>query len=53
MMNATIVPKATMQRYPIYLKALRKLQSMNVERVKSSQLSELVGVTATTIRRDL
>ena len=25
------VPKATKQRYPIYLKALRKLKSNNVE----------------------
>ncbi len=48
-----IVPKATMQRYPIYLKALRKLQSQGVERVLSSELSELVDIAATTIRRDL
>ena len=53
MKNNSIVPKATMQRYPIYLKALRKLHAMNVSRIMSSQLSELVGVTATTIRRDL
>ncbi len=53
MNNSVIVPKATMQRYPIYLKALRKLHSMNIERVMSSQLSELVGITAATIRRDL
>jgi len=48
-----IVPKATMQRYPIYLKALRKLHSQNVSRVLSSELSELVNIAATTIRRDL
>lgn len=53
MKTTTIVPKATMQRYPIYLKALRKLYSMNIRKVLSSQLSELVGITATTIRRDL
>lgn len=53
MKETTIVPKATMQRYPIYLKALRKLYSMNIKKVLSSQLSELVGITATTIRRDL
>ena len=47
------VPKATMQRYPIYLKALRKLHSQNVNRVLSSELSELVNIAATTIRRDL
>ncbi|MBR0473551.1 MAG: redox-sensing transcriptional repressor Rex [Erysipelotrichaceae bacterium] len=49
----SIVPKATMQRYPIYLKALRKLHSQNVSRVLSSELSELVNIAATTIRRDL
>jgi len=49
----TIVPKATTQRYPIYLKALRKLQSQNVKKVLSSELSELVDIASTTIRRDL
>ena len=49
----SIVPKATMQRYPICLKALRKLHSQNVSRVLSSELSELVNIAATTIRRDL
>lgn len=48
-----VVPKATMQRYPIYLKALRKLASCNVDRVLSSNLSELVNIASTTIRRDL
>ena len=48
-----IVPKATMQRYPIYLKALRKLKAQGVNRVLSSELSELVDIKATTIRRDL
>ena len=48
-----VVPKATMQRYPIYLKALRKLASNDVERVMSSDLAELVNIAATTIRRDL
>ena len=48
-----VVPKATMQIYPIYLKALRKLASNDVERVMSSDLAELVNIAATTIRRDL
>ncbi|NMA16673.1 MAG: redox-sensing transcriptional repressor Rex [Erysipelotrichia bacterium] len=47
------VPKATKQRYPIYLKALRKLKTNDVERVLSSELSELVDIASTTIRRDL
>jgi len=48
-----VVPKATMQRYPIYLKALRRLSSQNVERIMSSELSDFVKIASTTIRRDL
>ena len=46
------VPKATMQRYPVYLKALRKLYGMGVERVLSRELSLFVDIEPTTIRRD-
>ncbi len=46
------VSKATLQRYPIYLKALRKLKSMGVERIMSKELSEFVDIQPTTIRRD-
>ncbi len=46
------VPKATMQRYPIYLKALRKLYNMGVERILSRELSLFVDIESTTIRRD-
>lgn len=46
------VPKATLQRYPIYLKALRKLANSGVERILSKELSEYVNVESTTIRRD-
>ncbi len=46
------VPKATLQRYPIYLKALRKLQSNGVTRIMSKELSEYVDIESTTIRRD-
>ncbi len=53
MQEGKIVPKATMQRYPIYLKALRKLASCDRDRVLSSELSELVNIASTTIRRDL
>ena len=47
------IPNATVQRYPIYLKALRKLQSQGVKKVLSSELSELVDIASTTIRRDM
>lgn len=46
------VPKATLQRYPIYLKALRKLSNSGVERILSKELSEFVNIEPTTIRRD-
>lgn len=46
------VPKATLQRYPVYLKALRKLNHSGVERVMSKELSSLVNIEPTTIRRD-
>lgn len=46
------ISKATLQRYPIYLKALRKLSADGVTRVLSSELSEYVNIKSTTIRRD-
>jgi len=52
MRETAVVPKATMQRYPLYLKALRKLSSQNVKRVLSKDLGALVNIEPTTIRRD-
>jgi len=46
------ISKATLKRYPVYLKALRKLSEDGVKRVMSSQLSEYVDIKSTTIRRD-
>lgn len=46
------VPKATLQRYPVYLKALRKLRNDGVERIMSRELAEYVSIESTTIRRD-
>lgn len=46
------IPKATIQRYPIYLKALRRLQKEKVSKIMSSELSDIVGIAPTTIRRD-
>ena len=50
MQQYEIVPKATSQRYPIYLKALRKLKAQGVTKVLSSELSEYVSIPSTTIR---
>ena len=45
------VPKATLQRYPVYLKALRKLKRGGVERIMSKELAGVVNIEPTTIRR--
>lgn len=51
-MNSRKVPKATLQRYPLYLKALRRLKANGVTRVMSKELSSFVDIESTTIRRD-
>ncbi len=52
MTNTKLVPKATLQRYPVYLKALRKLRNEGVERIMSKELAKYVQIESTTIRRD-
>lgn len=46
------ISKATMRRYPVYLKALRKMSDEGKTKVLSSELSEYVDIKPTTIRRD-
>lgn len=46
------ISKATMQRYPVYLKALRKLKSLGVDRIMSKELANYIDIQPTTIRRD-
>lgn len=46
------ISKATMSRYPIYLKALRHMQHQGKEVFLSSELFEVTGIQDTTIRRD-
>lgn len=46
------ISKATIKRYPVYLKALRKLKQDGIKRVMSTELSEYVDIKSTTIRRD-
>lgn len=46
------VSKATMSRFPVYLKALRNMQHAGKENFLSSELSEITGILDTTIRRD-
>lgn len=47
-----LISKATLQRYPIYLKALRRLKELGHTKIMSSELSEHVTIKPTTIRRD-
>lgn len=46
------ISKATLRRYPVYLKALRKLKSTGVTHIMSKDLSNFVNIESTTIRRD-
>ena len=46
------ISKATLKRYPVYLKALRKLSDEGVKKIMSAELSEYVDIKPTTIRRD-
>lgn len=52
MENTRQVPRATLHRYPVYLKALRKLKANGIDRIMSRELGEYVGIEPTTIRRD-
>lgn len=47
-----VISKATLKRYPVYLKALRKLDDDGVGRIMSSELAEYIDIKPTTIRRD-
>ena len=47
-----VISKATLKRYPVYMKALRKLSSEGKKRVMSAELAEYVDIKSTTIRRD-
>ena len=46
------ISSATLHRYPIYLKALRKIKKDGKEKIMSNELSKYVNIKSTTIRRD-
>ena len=50
--KAQKISKATMSRFPRYLKALRMMQHEGKDNFLSSELSEVTGILDTTIRRD-
>lgn len=51
-MRTEKIPSATLKRYPIYLKALRKIQNSGQNRIMSRELADYVHIKPTTIRRD-
>ena len=46
------ISKATLKRYPVYLKALRRLAKDGKKRILSAELAEYCDIRSTTIRRD-
>jgi len=46
------VPNATLKRYPVYLKALRKIEETGKDKIMSHELAAYVNIKPTTIRRD-
>ncbi len=46
------ISESTLRRYPVYLKAVRKLKNGGVDKIMSHELAELVKIKPTTIRRD-
>ena len=48
----TGISRSTLKRYPVYLKALRKLSEEGKKKILSSELAEYVDIKSTTIRRD-
>lgn len=51
-MSKNKISNATLRRYPLYLKAVRKLKKDGKTKIMSHELSELVNIKPTTIRRD-
>ena len=46
------ISNATPHRYPIYLKALKKIQKDGKDKIMSNELAKYVNIKSTTIRRD-
>ncbi|MCI1894441.1 MAG: redox-sensing transcriptional repressor Rex [Lactobacillus sp.] len=48
----THVSKATINRIPLYYRAVRQLQQEGIRRIRSHRLSEIIHIPSATIRRD-
>lgn len=52
-MKKTEIPDIIVSRLPIYLRALRRMQTQNQQTTSSQELGEQVGISAAQIRKDL
>ncbi|MDO5457326.1 MAG: redox-sensing transcriptional repressor Rex [Atopococcus tabaci] len=51
-MSQNDIPKATARRLPLYQRAFNSLAEVEKEKVSSAELSEILQIDSTTIRRD-
>jgi len=52
-MKKNEIPDIIVSRLPVYLRALRRMQSQNQQTTSSQELGEQVGISAAQIRKDL
>jgi len=52
-MKKTEIPDIIVSRLPVYLRALRRMQSQSQQTTSSQELGEQVGISAAQIRKDL
>jgi redox-sensing transcriptional repressor len=52
-MNKHEIPDIIVSRLPVYLRALRHMQTQNKQNTSSQELGEQVGISAAQIRKDL
>ena len=52
-MKKTEIPDIIVSRLPVYLRALRRMQSQNQQTTSSQELGAQVGISAAQIRKDL
>ena len=52
-MNTAHVPTATVQRLPVYLRALVSAQSQRIAVINSEQIAQMAGTNAAQVRKDL
>jgi redox-sensing transcriptional repressor len=51
--DLVIIPKATLGRLPLYLRALNELHHLNIQFVSSEEMAVKLGITSSQLRKDL